>query len=160
MHLLPADPAAAARTLLAGMFVFGALGTAAELVLLEHYEDPWQWAPLALLTAGVLAFAWHAARRTRASVRALRLVMLVLVASGVVGAVLHYQGNVEFALESQPELAGAALAWEAVRGATPALAPGTMVQLGLLGLAFTFRHPALARPALGAAERAPRLQDA
>ena len=30
-----------------------------------------------------------------------------------------------------------------LRGATPALAPGAMVQLGLLGLAFTFRHPVL-----------------
>jgi hypothetical protein len=28
-------------------------------------------------------------------------------------------------------------------GAAPALAPGAMVQLGLLGLIYTFRHPAL-----------------
>jgi hypothetical protein len=31
-------------------------------------------------------------------------------------------------------------------GATPLLAPGIMLQLGLVGLLFTFRHPALARP--------------
>ena len=30
-----------------------------------------------------------------------------------------------------------------VSGATPTLAPGAMVELGLLGLAYTYRHPAL-----------------
>jgi hypothetical protein len=31
----------------------------------------------------------------------------------------------------------------AITGATPALAPGSLIQMGLLGLAYTFRHPAL-----------------
>jgi hypothetical protein len=35
------------------------------------------------------------------------------------------------------------LLWKVMSGAAPALAPGAMVQLGLLGLIYTFRHPAL-----------------
>jgi hypothetical protein len=40
-------------------------------------------------------------------------------------------------------LAGWELFKEAMTGATPALAPGAMVQLGLIGLAWSYRHPAL-----------------
>ena len=65
--------------------------------------------------------------------------------SGVVGLWLHYQGNTEFELEMYPSLEGLALFWEAIRGATPTLAPGTMLELGLLGLAYMYRHPVLTR---------------
>jgi hypothetical protein len=37
-----------------------------------------------------------------------------------------------------------ALFWQAIRAKTPPLlAPGAMVQLGLLGLAYTYKHPLL-----------------
>ncbi|MFB3131882.1 MAG: hypothetical protein ACE10K_05095, partial [Rhodothermales bacterium] len=49
----------------------------------------------------------------------------------------------EFELEMYPTLKGLELFWESIKGATPALAPGTMIQLGLLGWAYTYRHPAL-----------------
>ena len=43
-------------------------------------------------------------------------------------------------------LAGMALFWAAIGAkAPPLLAPGSMVQLGLLGLAYTYKHPALKR---------------
>ena len=141
---------AAVRTFLLGIFLLGALGTTAELVLIEHYEELWQLSPLVLLGAGVLAAGWQLRRGDRASVRALRLLMLLYLASGVVGVILHVQGNVEFEREMEPTIGGLALAWEALRGATPALAPGTMIQLGLVGLAATFRHPAARRHAGGA----------
>jgi hypothetical protein len=73
--------------------------------------------------------------------------MLLCVAAGLVGVFLHYRGNVEFELEREPLLRGLALFREAVRGATPALAPGAMAQLGLLGLVYSYRHPALRRDA-------------
>jgi hypothetical protein len=38
------------------------------------------------------------------------------------------------------------LFWEVVRAkAPPAMAPAAMAHLGLIGLAYAFRHPALAR---------------
>jgi hypothetical protein len=52
----------------------------------------------------------------------------------------------EFELETYPSISGLALFKEAMMGATPALAPGTMIELGLIGLAYTYRHPLLVRP--------------
>ncbi|MBM2806157.1 MAG: hypothetical protein HW419_4050, partial [Deltaproteobacteria bacterium] len=76
----------------------------------------------------------------------LRWLMLAFVVSGLVGVYFHFQGSAEFKLESNPTLSGMALFWEAIRGkAPPLLAPGAMVQLGLLGLVYTYKHPALGR---------------
>ena len=50
--------------------------------------------------------------------------------------------GVEFELEMYPDLAGWKLFKDSMMGATPALAPGAMVQIGLIGLAWTLRHPA------------------
>ncbi|MGI9173873.1 MAG: hypothetical protein ACR2GR_00950 [Rhodothermales bacterium] len=132
------------RRLLLAIFVFGVIGAGVELVLLDHYEDLWQWTPLVLIAASLLVLGWHLAAGGRPSVRAFQIVMLLFVAGGLVGVVLHYQGNAEFELEMYPSLAGLDLFKESIQGATPALAPGTMIQLGLIGLAYTFRHPALA----------------
>lgn len=131
------------RGVLLAIFVFGVVGTGAELVLLEHYEDVWQWTPLALMAASLLVLGWHLAAGGRLSVRAFQGVMILFVVGGLVGVVLHYRGNAAFELEMYPSLVGLDLFKESIRGATPALAPGTMVQLGLIGLAYTFRHPAL-----------------
>ena len=78
------------------------------------------------------------------STQALRWLMLAFVVSGLAGIYLHFQGSAEFKLESNPKLGGMALFWEAIRSkAPPLLAPGAMVQLGLIGLAYTYKHPAL-----------------
>jgi hypothetical protein len=69
----------------------------------------------------------------------LRLLMLLFVLSGLVGLALHYKGNVEFEREMYPTLAGWQLFKQAMTGATPALAPGTMSLFGLLGWLYTFR---------------------
>ena len=70
--------------------------------------------------------------------------MLLFVAAGGFGIVLHYRANVEYQLESDPGLKGRALMWKVLAAKSPpALAPGVMAQLGLLGLAYAYRHPAL-----------------
>ena len=69
--------------------------------------------------------------------------MVLFVLSGFTGQWLHYQGNVEFELEMYPSRQGLELVWEALGGAYPSLAPGTMILFGLLGLAACIRHPAL-----------------
>jgi hypothetical protein len=117
------------------------VGTLAELVLLEHYEDWQQWIPLALLSASALVLAWHAARGDAASRRALQACMWTLVVAGLAGVVLHLEGNLEFEREISPELAGVALWLEVARGATPALAPGSLIPFGLLGLLYARFHP-------------------
>jgi hypothetical protein len=87
------------RRMLAAMFVFGSLGTGAELVLLEHMEDVWQQIPVALIAIGCIALFIVAVNPAAGSIRARRLTMALFVASGIAGVVLHYQGNVEFELE-------------------------------------------------------------
>lgn len=133
------------RRMLAAIFVLGSVGTAAELVLLEHTDGLWQKVPLGLIAVGCIALGVHALRRGAASMRVFQAAMILFVVSGGVGIGLHYRCNVEFERELHPGGTGFDLFWEAAKGATPALAPGAMIQLGLLGLAHTYGHPALAR---------------
>jgi hypothetical protein len=142
------------RRWLAATFVLASLGTAAELLLLEHTERAVQWAPLALIAAALLVLAWHAAAPSRASVRAFQAAMILFAAAGAVGATLHYRGNVEFEKEMHPDAGAWTLFRGAMMGATPALAPGTMVLLGSIGLLFAYRHPAASGP--GAVEPSPK----
>jgi hypothetical protein len=69
--------------------------------------------------------------------------MVLLMVAGIVGTGLHYSANEEFELEGNPDMKGIALLSKILSGAAPALAPGAMIQLGLLGLVYTYRHPAL-----------------
>lgn len=117
-----------------------------ELLLLEHWEPGWQLVPLVLLGALAALAAAVLLRASPARVRGFRFVAALCIVAGVLGMWLHLDGNLEFEREMSPTLGGAALLWEAVRGATPLLAPGAILQLGLVGLLVAFRHPALRRP--------------
>ncbi len=125
------------------LLVLGIVGTVLELLLLDHTEDWWQLAPVILLGASLIVLIWHAVERGPASTKTLQATMLLFVLSGLAGLYLHYHGNAAFELEMYPSLRGVALFWEAMKGATPALAPGTMIELGLIGLAYSYRHPSL-----------------
>lgn len=85
-------------------------------------------------------------RPARVSLRIFQLLMAAFVGAGLLGLVLHFRGNLEFEREMDPDARGWTLLWVALHGATPALAPGALAQLGLLGLTFAFRHPGLVRP--------------
>ena len=137
----PARDQGAIRKVLLVILAAGLLGTLAELVLLEHTEGIWQKAPLALLVGGLVSLGWHRIRPGRTALTAVRLVMILVLAGGPAGLLLHYRGNVEFELEMHPGASGLGLFWEAIRGATPALAPGTMMLFGALGLLYTFGDP-------------------
>ncbi len=131
------------RWFLMAILLMGLLGTGVELFLLEHTEGFWQWVPLFLIAIGVIVLCWGVLRPGRRNIRVLQGTMILFLLSGLVGFILHYQGNAEFELEMYPSLKGMELFGEAIRGATPTLAPGTMIQLGLLGLVYTYRHPRL-----------------
>jgi hypothetical protein len=133
------------RRILLVTFVLGLAGTGLELLLLEHFEDWRQMIPLGLIACALLVLVWHGVSRGPAPVQVLQVVMLVFVLAGVLGLTLHYRGNAEFELEMYPDRTGFKLFKEAMMGATPALAPGTMIQLALIGLAYTYRHPRLER---------------
>ncbi len=127
------------------IFLVGLGGTATELLLLGHTEELWQFVPLILLGLSALIVGWYIVSRSPAALRFFRWVMGLFMAAGIAGVVLHYLGNVENAFETVPDLAGIDLFWQAITGATPALAPGMMLLLGLIGWLFTFQHPRLSR---------------
>lgn len=135
------------RRFLLLILVLGLGGTAVELVLAKHTEDPWQWTPLVLIALAMLTLAWHglagrSTLQTAASLRVLQVLMLFFVASGFVGIGLHLNGKMEFKRESDPSLSGWRLLVASLDSKMPPpLAPGVMIQMGLLGLAFTYRHP-------------------
>lgn len=133
------------RRILFVTLAIGAVGTEAELLLLGHFEDWKQYGPLVLLALVLGVQGWILASRSGKSIRALRAVMWLCVLSGGLGVYFHLRGNLEFELEMTPAETGWVLWREVLTGATPILAPGAMVQLGLIGLAWAFRHPALGR---------------
>jgi hypothetical protein len=134
---------AAIRKLLLGALAIGVVGTSGELILLRHIDEPAQWIPLVALVAAVPILIWHASSPSPASVRVLQVLMILFVALGMVGVGLHYDGNVEFERELHPNERGWEFVRKTVAGATPVLAPGSMVLLGLVGLAHAHRHPSL-----------------
>jgi hypothetical protein len=141
------DPFAPIRRLLLALVAFGTLATTTDLLLLGHYEDTPQLIPLALNSLAAVAMIWYLAGGAGRSVRVFQVVMLAFVAAGLVGVVLHYEGNLEFQLEIDPSQSRWTLFRKVMTAkAPPALAPGAMVQLGLLGLVSTYRHPALTPP--------------
>lgn len=130
------------RGLLA-LLALGCTGLIGELVILEHYEEINQLPPLILLSLTLIAILWQWSDGGRRSLRALQVVALFLILSGVVGMYFHLTGNIEATKEFEPDLTGMPFWIDVIRGAAPSLAPGTMVQFGLLGLLYAYRHPAL-----------------
>jgi hypothetical protein len=134
------------RRVLLGVLSLGLLGLGTELLLLKHVESPTQWIAPGLIVVALVVVVWHVVERGPASVLALDCVMVLFLVAGALGMYYHYLANVEFQREVDPSLTGRALFWKAVAAkAPPALAPGAMTQLGLIGLAYTFRHPARRR---------------
>jgi hypothetical protein len=131
------------RTLMMAVLAIGMIGTATDLLLIDHVEDVWQLPPLLLIVLTLPIVAWSAWAPTGTSLLALRIAMILFVASGVAGIALHGAGNREFQLEMDPGQRGWPLFVKVMTAkAPPALAPGVMVQLGLFGLLSTYRHPA------------------
>ena len=121
------------------ILVLGLLGTVTELMLLEHYEQPLQFVPLALIVAALGVLWWEVRRHDLASRRATQIVMALFVLAGFVGFAAHFQGSAEYQLELNPDMSNWELLEKILRAKTPPLlAPGMMLQLGLLGLAYVF----------------------
>lgn len=134
----------AARRVLLTILFLGIAGISLELWLMAHTEDVYQLIPLFIAFGGVIAMIVVAVKPSAGAVRLFQAVMALFLLSGVVGMWLHFQVNMEFQLEMDPSLTGMALYQKAILAKTPpALAPGAMIQLGLIGLAYTFKHPAL-----------------
>jgi len=129
------------RRFLLALWLFSAVGILVELLLLGHHDQWRQKVPIALLALAVLVGTTNWFRPRGGRLLLLRAVALGLVVAGVVGVYLHLAGNAEFEREMVPTIGGLALLTEAFRGATPALAPGSLVQIGAVGWLYTLKHP-------------------
>ena len=127
------------------IFVLGTIGLGTELLLLDHFEEWRQQVPLVLLALGLILLAVRLFYRSAIILRLFRLTMLAFVLGGIVGLWFHLSANMEFELEMYPTMSGLELLFKALSGAMPALAPGALVQLGLIGFLYTYQHPALSR---------------
>jgi hypothetical protein len=140
----PTEPAPAIgriRSWLLWTLVIGLIGTEAELLLLEHYDERSQLVPIVLIALALGALFWHKIGRDAASLRALQIIMVLFVVASVAGLALHFRGAAEFQRELHPAIG----TWELVKNvmrakAPPVLAPGVMLQLGLIGLAYARVH--------------------
>ncbi len=113
------------------------IGTGSELLLLNHLESWAQIVPIALLACAMIVLVWLGAAARPLAASLFQFVMALFVAAGLLGMVLHYRGAEEFQREVDPTLGGRALFWKTVRAkAPPALAPASMIGLGLVGFAY------------------------
>jgi hypothetical protein len=134
-----ADHVELLRSWVLGLLVFGLVGTVTELVLLGHYEQLMQLVPVILIVVALAVVVWHVMRHDTGSLYALQVVMALFVLAGFAGVAAHFHGSLEFQLDLNPEMSTWELVEKILRAkAPPVLAPGMMLQFGLLGLAYAY----------------------
>ena len=119
--------------------LLGVVTTPIELVLMRHYNTKDQIMPfvfLGLAMIGVFA-AWF--RPNARVLRGVQILMVFVVLGSGIGVFEHLKANYRDATRngSNPSLIS-----DVLSGFAPLLAPGILAQVGLLGLAFTYKHPA------------------
>ena len=124
--------------LLLSLFLFG--GALIELWLVGHTKELVQWIAFALAGAGAFTLLVVLFHLSPATVRILRVCMLLVVLGSVFGMYEHLSGNVAFAREIQPNATTGHLFWRGLQGANPLLAPGVLAIASLLALAATYRY--------------------
>ncbi|MBC8031019.1 MAG: hypothetical protein H7Z16_12975 [Pyrinomonadaceae bacterium] len=124
--------------LVLALFLFG--GALVELWLVGHTKDLIQLLAFALAGAGALAVLVVVFRLNSATVRILRVCMLVIALGSLFGMYEHFTGNVAFAREIQPNSAAAQLFWRGLQGGNPLLAPGVLAVAAVLALSATYRY--------------------
>lgn len=146
----PADLVAWLRRGLLGLAAFSVAGTAIELAMLRHWSEGTQliaWGALAALALGI-ALALRAS--SPGTVRAARIIALVVCAAALFGAWEHIEGNYDVApLDAEygtrwDTMSEAARWWAAFTksvGPSPALAPFVLAQAALCVLLACHRHP-------------------
>jgi hypothetical protein len=130
------------RRLILALLAFGLIALGGELLAIGHFEDAWQIAPLGLIAVTTVVIAWHVVGGGVRGFALLGLLFVLLLAIGLVGIGLHFSANVQFQYDINPEIGGWTLFVNVMHAiAPPALAPGVMTQLGLLGLIYLYKHP-------------------
>lgn len=129
-----------------GVAGFILLGTPVELLLVEHTEEFLQWIPFILSGIGLVALGWAWRFPGHTSLRTLRWTMLPIALGSLYGVYEHFIANYAFSAEIHPAYSMMENIWEALKGASPMMAPGILLLAALLAYASTYKHPALKNP--------------
>ena len=131
------------RIFLLLLAAFMCLGTIVELWLEEHTGTAVQIIPFILCGLAFLAIVWVLLSPNRSSLLALRGTMLLVGLGSLFGVYEHIEHNLAFELEIRPNAAVSDVFLEALKGASPLLAPGILGLAALIALAATYYHPRL-----------------
>jgi hypothetical protein len=143
------DTVAAIRKFLLATVIIALIGTEVELLLLAHVTPLLQLLPVFLIAVALVSLIWYAVARNGDSLRLFQGTMVACIASGLIGVVVHLAFSAAAETKKDPSLSGMKLIRITLTGQAPPLAPAVMIQIGLVGLAYTFRHPLLSKPAEG-----------
>ena len=124
------------RSYLLGIIALVLFGLLLELIVLNHLKTPLQLLPVGLACLAMGATAWNFILPNAASIRILRGALLACSLIGLLGMAIHTAFYVSDHQNKAHRRRG-------LEREVPPLAPAAMLPLGLLGLAFTFRHPLL-----------------
>ena len=134
------------RRFMLAILVFAMTGTFIDLMMFRHYQDPWQLIPLGLLGLSAATLVWYGIRRSRISLRTFQILMVLLIAGGVAGVILHWKTSADYYTELDSTIQRWQMVWSVLHSKVPpTLAPAGLIQMGLMGLAYAYRHPALHR---------------
>jgi hypothetical protein len=142
-----ANTLGAIRKFLLATVLIALVGTEIELLILAHVKPLLQLLPVFLIAVALVSLIWYGVARNGQSLRLFQGTMAMCIASGLIGVVVHLAFSAAAETKKNPALSGMTLIRLALTGEAPPLAPAMMIQIGLVGLAYTFRHPLLDDPA-------------
>lgn len=122
---------------------FICLTTALELYLAEHFRSYVQLIPFVLAGLGFVGVLVVLIKANKGTLRALRIIMMIVVLGSLFGIFEHTKHNFEFHLEIRPNAQASDVSFAAVRGPNPLLAPSILAFAGVLALLATYYHPVL-----------------
>jgi predicted membrane channel-forming protein YqfA (hemolysin III family) len=123
--------------------LLGVVTTPIELVLMHHYNDKDQIMPFIFLGLAAIGVAAAWLRPNARVLRGVRVLMVLVVLGSGIGVFEHLKANYRDATRGGTV---SNLIELVLTGFAPLLAPGILAQVGLLGLAFTYKHPAFDLP--------------
>src|SRR5690348_8230790 len=130
--MLKTDTVSAIRSIILAVILLGLAGTGLELLFVNHFESTSQWIPVVLIGLAFLVLGAYGVTRSGPLLRVFQAVMIMFILSGFAGIALHYQHDAAHAEKDSPGIQGAELFRTAVAQEAPLLAPGTMIELGML----------------------------
>ena len=131
------------RSLLWGVTLATTLLIPLELVFSRHYQQPLMLIPFVMVGVALVALLAVWPWPTAQVLRLFQAVMGLLLLTSLLGEWFHLRGNLEVVRQVSPDPSGWPLIWMVLNGRNPALAPGLLALVGMLGLVFTYGHPVL-----------------